>query len=754
MKMNTQNKQVYEFGSFRLDSTEHTLSLDGKIVPLTPKVFDTLLILIENNGHLVEKEELLEKLWADTVVEEGNLAKNISVLRKLLSEDGLKEPFIETVPKRGYRFIAPVREVKAENSQLVEKTSKSGLFQNPKTKIAVIATALLISGFAVGYYFYSKTISAAPLTDKDVILLTDFENKTGEDIFDGTLKQGLWIQLQQSPFLSIFPDSKAHETLKLMKRNPEEPITRELGRDICQREGLKAYIVGTITKLGSIYVIGLEAVNGQTGERIVLTQTQSGADDQKNILAALSKAATEMRKKLGEPLAQIAKSDKSLEEVTTSSLEALKAFTMARESERRNDLSEWILHCRRAIKIDPSFAMAYKSLAIVYFNRFEYTLAEEADRKAYELRERLSEREKLWVLAGHYRWTQEVDKHIATLKLLKSMYPREPDAMNDLGLEYRWIGDYEKALEEFRLAENTPPKDLLIFANLVKAYMHLNRYEEAKKAVEKAVKNGFERQHFEYLLYLLAFINNDEAEMQRVVELKNGKIHPLMRIRLRAYSGQWQQSMKFYRQQINLEGQDITKEPHAIQNADRAKRAAEIGQCSQAQSLANDSLKRFRSWVLMWRATFAFARCGNISRTQSLINEIQEKYPDSTYYNGFGIPIYKALIELNKDNPKEAIKLLETVRRYESGSFYWVQTVRGEAYLKLNENEKARIEFQTILDHRGWYPLSPLYPLAQLGKARAMKDKREYEKFFEMWKDADEDLEILIEAKKEYENLQ
>jgi DNA-binding winged helix-turn-helix (wHTH) protein/tetratricopeptide (TPR) repeat protein len=750
--MNAQNRFLYEFGSFQLNPAEHTLLHDGKVVSLTPKVFDTLLILIENSGHLVEKDELMEKVWSDTIVEEANLAKNISILRKVLSNDGLGDSFIETIPKCGYRFTADVKEINIDKSS--SKTPQSDLVQsNSKTKIAVIASVLIISVLAIGFYFYSNASKAKALTEKDVILLTDFENKTGEKVFDGILKEGLTIALQQSPFLSIFPDSKAYETLKLMKRNPEEPITRELGRDICQREGLKAYIVGTITKLGSIYVLGLEAVNGQTGERIVLIQTQAGADDQKNILAALSKASTEMRKKLGEPLAQIAKSDKSVDEVTTSSLEALKAFTMARESGRRNDLSEWILHCRRAIKIDPSFAMAHKELAVAYFNLDEYTLAEEADRKAYELRERLSERENLWVTAGHYRWTQEVDKHIATLKLLKSKYPREPDAMNDLGLEYQWIGDYKKALEEFRLAVNTPPKDLIIFGNLVKAYMHLNRYEEAKKTVEKAVNNGFERQHFEYLLYLLAFINDDEAEMQRVVELNNGKkIHPWLRVYLKAYSGQWQQSMKFYRQ-INLQGQE-TKERQAARNAFRAMTAAEIGQCSQAQSLANDSLKRFRSSFLMWRATFVFARCGNISRTQLLINEIQEKYPYSTYYNGFGIPIYRAMIELHKDNPKEAIKLLETVRRYESASFYWVQTVRGEAYLKLNENEKARIEFQTILDHRGWYSFSPLYPLAQLGKARAMKDKREYEKFFEMWKDADEDLEILIEAKREYENLQ
>jgi DNA-binding winged helix-turn-helix (wHTH) protein len=363
--MKGQQNHFYEFGSFRLDPAEHTLLHDGKVVSLTPKVFDTLLILIENNGHLVEKDQLLEQIWADTIVEEANLAKNISILRKVLSEDGLKEPFIETVPKRGYRFVAPVKEIKSGNSNPTEKTPKSKSLNNSKPKIVVIAVIFLISAFVFGYYFYSNARNVKPLTDKDVILLTDFENKTGEEIFDGTLKQGLIMQLQQSPFLSIFPDEQAHDTLKLMKRNPDEKITRELAKEICQRQGLKAYIAGTISKLGNIYIVGLETVNTQTGETIALTQEE--AESKEKVLKALSVAATKMRGMLGESLAQIEELNKPLN-VTTSSLEALQAFAMAKESAIKGNSFERIQHGKRAIEIDPNFASAYVSLSVGYWN--------------------------------------------------------------------------------------------------------------------------------------------------------------------------------------------------------------------------------------------------------------------------------------------------------------------------------------------------------------------------------------------------
>ena len=757
--MNGQQNYLYEFGSFRLDPVEHLLLCDGKEISLTPKVFDTLAILVENHGHIVDKDKLMELIWADAFVDESNLAKNVSVLRKVLAENDGNLQYIETIPKRGYRFVAPIIEVKAEESS--KKTPQTDLVpKNSKTKIAIIASALIISVFAIGFYFYSKTINATPLTDKDVILLTDFDNKTGEEIFDDTLKQGLTMALQQSPFLSIFPEAEAHETLKLMKRDPKEKITKELGREISQRKGLKAFVTGTLTKLGSAYVLGLEAVNTQTGETIAFVQAQADADDQKKVLSALSKAATEMRRKLGESVAQIEKFDKPLAEVTTSSLEALKALQAGGKLRNIGKHNEAIALFKRSIEIDPEFARGYLELYIEQRQIGHNELAMQSLAKAYKLRDKVSEREKIILDEIYYAdLLGDSLKAIEVLETGKQMYPRDSDMRNDLGIEYERIGEHEKALVEAEEALKLDPNDYVHIRNLAYRYVKRGRFAEAKDIIERAFQKDYDSLGiYHRTLYLMSLVNNDIEAMQKEIDWFKGKPNEYQALGMQAstaaYRGQWKKSREFIRRAIILAGQYDNKGYQLSIFKQQALKAAILGQCSQVRSLLNESpanIAEFVDFALV--IPFALVLCGENSRAQSLANEIKEKYPKSTLIHNLWLPIIQAITELKKGNAEEAIRILETARRYERASYFWVQTVRGEAYLKLNESEKAKVEFQKILDHRGREPASSLYPLAQLGKARAMKSKKEYEKFFEMWKDADEDLPVLIEAKKEYENL-
>jgi DNA-binding winged helix-turn-helix (wHTH) protein/lipopolysaccharide biosynthesis regulator YciM len=769
--MNNENKKIYEFGSFKLDSAEHTLSQDDEIVSLTPKVFDTLLILIENSGHLVEKDEILEKVWKDTIVEEANLAKNISILRKVLSNDGLGDSFIETVPKRGYRFTAEVKEISVEeNSKPLEtQTSQPNLIQkNSKTKIAIIATVLIISVLAFGFYFYSDASKANALTDKDVILLADFENKTGEDIFDGTLKKGLWRQLWQSPFLSIFPEEQARKTLEFMKRSKEERITRELAREICQRRGLKAFIVGTISNLGTSYALTLEAVNSVNGEKFAIAQFE--AESKEKILKSLSKAATEMRKKLGESLATIEKFDKPLE-ATTNSLQALKAYSDAVDIIANGKENESLPYFKRAIELDPQFAMAYLRLSGNYSSLVNYELAEEALRKAFELRDHASERERVLIESTYYYSIQrDINKSIEILEIAKRNYPRDALIRAFRTHYYLRLGKLDAALKEHselnRIMNEVKSADVEFQSESFSINLNFQigiikvMQGETGKAKEFFNKSGI-RNSSTCLgwLFGIAFMEGNEKELNEISKLNENRDGVcngfLLQAKAESFKGKWKSTELFYKKAVDFAQKKNNKEKATLSSVAYASAASEFGDCSKTEILENSPIDYYASVFPLTFSPLGLARCGKLPEAEKQINKLKEKYPNGTLENGIWIPMFKAQIELEKGNAKEAVRLMENAKEYEwaYGSRFYPQYILAQAYLKSGENEKAKAKFQKILDNRGRAPLDGLYPLAQLGKARTTKDKREYEKFFEWWKDADEDLEILIEAKKEYENL-
>ncbi len=766
--MSNECKKIYQFGSFKLDSAEHTLSLDDEIIPLTPKVFDTLLILIENNGHLVEREELLEKVWADSIVEEANLAKNISILRKTLSNNGLGDSFIETVPKRGYRFTAKVKEINDEESRSKKEPSQTNLVQKiPKAKIAIIATVLIISALAIGFYFYSDPSKANALTNKDVILLADFENTTSEDIFDGTLKQGLWKQLWQSPFLSIFPDEQARNTLKLMKRSRNERITRELAREICQRRGLKAYVVGTISKFGTAYALTLEAVNSVNGEKFAITQVE--AQNKEKILQALSAASTEMRKKLGESLTTIEKFDKPLE-ATTNSLEALEAYSDAVDVIANGKENESLPHFKQAIKLDPNFAMAYLRIGGNYIALEKYELANESFHKSFELRDHASDRERVLIESTYYYFIhRDINKSKGILKVAKRNYPRDAAIRTFLAYYYLQLGKIEDAFKEHKdlnkiLNEAKSAEiEFQSYAFSVNPNFQMGIIKVFQGETDKA-KEFFKQRNSSVCLgwlHAIAFMEGDERELNKIKKLnKNrdgGECNDLiLQATEDAFKGKWQASKQSFKKLLARAQKENNKEKEMLNSVAYAAMAPKFGDCSMTKTLETSSVDFYIISIPIIFSPLELAHCGKLVEAEKQINKLKEKYPNGTLENGLWIPLFKARIELEKGNAKEAIKLMENAKEYEwaYGSWFYPQYVKAQAYLKLGENEKAKAEFQKILNNRGRGPLSPVYPLAQLGKARAMKDRKEYDKFFEYWKDADKDLEILVEAKKEYENLQ
>ncbi len=650
-------------------------------------------------------------------------------------------------------------------------SSAEYIIQNVKqNKVAVfgVLAVLIISAISLSFYYYSSNSKTIGLTDKDVILLADFENKTGEDAFDGTLKQGLLFQLRQSPFLSIFSEEQARNTLELMKRAKDERITRELAREICQRQGLKAYIVGTISKLGTAYALTLEAVNSISGEKIAITQVE--AENKEKILQALSQGSTEMRKKLGESLATVEKFDKPLE-ATTNSFEALKAYTDGDELFVNGKQFKSLPFFQRAIELDPQFAMAYLKIGHNYIPNGKYELAKEAFRKAFELREHVSERERVLIERSYfYSEHGDIESSKEALEIAKRNYPRDAVIRARLGSDYFGLGKLDAAYAEFEEANrilnevNSPDPEFqsksLSISPIFQMGMIKLMQGDTDKAREFMNKSGTKNTIAGHgWLFCLAFVEGNEKELKEILkwyENKDGEYNGfLLQAHAEAFKGKWKTSEQFFKKAVALAQKKKNQENVTLYSVAYASWAAEMGDCSKTEILETAPIENYKNVYPVTFTPIGLARCGKFVEAEKQIKNLQEKYPNGTLENGIWIPMFKAQIELERGNAEEAVRIMENSKEYEwaFGSWLYPQYIRAQSYLKAGENEKAKAEFQRILDNHGRGPLAVSYPLAQLGKARATKDKREYEKFFEYWKDADEDLEILIEAKKEYENL-
>ena len=620
---------------------------------------------------------------------------------------------------------------------------------------------LLVLIVAGSSFFYLTRTRGAALTDKDTILLVEFDNRTGEEVFDGTLRQGLAVQLRQSPFLDIFPDQRIRDTLQLMRRSPDERVTREIGREICHRQGLKAYIAGAIAKFDRNYSLTLEALNSQTGDSLAIVQVEAEGKD--HVLTALSRAATELRERLGESLSSIQKFDAQLE-ATTSSLDALKEWTQGLKEQEKGQFLKAIEFSRRALEKDPNFALAWVALAIQYSHSGQPELASEYVTKAYALRERVNENERARITGLYFGVTGELDKAIASFEEYTRNYPRDIRGASNLANCYAQLGQIEKAAAIVEEALRVNPNSGSLYATQANNLIRLNRYAEVEVVLQQALARKFDAIAVRDNLHALAFIKGDAHGVQDQMAWASGKPDEYRavnwQVETASFAGEWRKSQDHLRRATELALSAEDKENAAFYSGFQAVRAAWLDESAQAVLLAETALKTHRNRDILVTAAFAFAFAGESVKAQQVMQELQKKYPKATQINQLAFPDIKAALAWHKGDAQNVLNLLEPTKHFEPVDEFWQQTLRTLAYLKLGKGAEAAAEARKVIDHRGEGPRSLLWPLAHLNLARASamqgntaQAKQMYEEFFKLWKNADADLPILIEAKREYGKL-
>ena len=613
-----------------------------------------------------------------------------------------------------------------------------------------------------------KFSTSSGATTRDSILLTEFENTTGEAIFDQTLKMALAFSLAQSPFLDIVPDSKVSQTLRLMGRSPSEKVSKELGEEICMRQNLKAFITGSITKFGEIYVLTLEAINARNNESLGREFEQ--VTSREEVLNALTRAAAGLRERLGESLSSIEKFNVPSESITTSSLEALKIFVLGREQIVNGRQFEAIPFYKKALELDPDFALAYTELAVVYRNTDQWKLAAEMTRKAYELRDAVSESEKLRITYYFHNFVNgELDKAIDTLELWRNTYPNFVVSYVSLSDSMERIGQSEKAVVFAREGIRIDPNYATIYMNLVESLVSLGRYDEAKETCKLAFERKLDGTYFHLFPLMISFIEHDDTAMQTDLRWFAGRDDEHLafdvQARAAAVKGQWRTAQDFSRRSVDLATHTNAREvagKYAAEQAVRvvfwssgtglpAKDDATLRSVLKAQT--NKAIGLEKGQIVVILVALSLAVAGQSDEATRLFDELLADRPKDTLLKHLWAPTIKAALWLQAGKLKEAVEELEITERLEKAGEFIPQYLRGLALLRLGRNREAAFEFDKILNFRGEAPLSSLYPLAHLGKARALKDRAEYEKFLEMWTDADKDMPALVAARAEFEAL-
>ncbi len=629
-----------------------------------------------------------------------------------------------------------------------------------------LAAATLVVAVAFALLLW-RPWQARALGEKDTVVLSDFVNTTGDPVFDGTLKQALAVQLEQSPFLNIFPESRIRQTLQYMGRARDERLTESLTRDLCQRAGLKAMLSGSIAMLGNAYVLTLDANNCQTGDSLAREQEQ--ADSKEHVLKALGVAASHLRGKLGESLASVKKFDAPVEEATTSSLEALKAFSLGEDFRLKRGRSvEAIAYYQKAVELDPNFALSYARLGTIFSNLSQPAKMAEYQKKAFDLRNRASERERLYIEAHYYTDTLgDIEKGRQAYELYHQLYPRDSVPPNNLAVIEEGFGHFDRALQYSQQTLALDPDTATTYSNLVGSYMGLNRFDEARRISETAIAKQRDEGDVHGTLADIAFMDHDVAGVQRQLEwAKNGEGPGFLThawALMAAFEGKMREFVKRDDEAVAIAAKQDMAEVGAGFLGQRATLQALVGQVQEAQRTAADALKGGHSRDALLGASVAYGLANNSREALALMEEMQQRFPQNTYKTFVAVPMTRATVELSRGNAPGAVEQLKSTTDYELGyaAGFLPTYLRGLAYLHASNGPGAAAQFQKILDHRGVDPVSPLYSLANLGLARANVLKHDndaarkgYQDFFAIWKDADPDIPILREAKAEYARLQ
>ena len=751
------------FGTFEVDLRAGELRKQGKRIKLQDQPFQVLSVLLQRPGDVVTREELRKQIWPeDTFVDfDNSLNTAINKLREALGDSADNPRFIETLPRRGYRFLAPVSGDQLKTPPLPAAKWKVAF---PVAVLALVATSTL-----AGWLWRSR--HRPPLTEKDAIVLGDFANFTGDPVFEGTLREGLSVQLEQSPFLSLVSEEGIHQTLRMMGQPVNARLTPEITREICQRTNSAAALDGSIALIGTRYNLILKAESCVNGDLRATTEAQ--ANDKSHVLDALSKAASELRAKLGESLNTLEKYNTPLEQATTPSLEALQAYSLGFKADGAGDMAAAVTFFERATQIDRNFAMAYLEMAGDLGLIGEFPLAVENSRKAFALRDRVSALEKLIIESEYAFYTSgDLPKALQIGELGERTYPRSSIFHEDRGQGLNYLGRYESGLKESLEALRVAPYRGVIYREIAHTYLYLNQPDKAEAAAKEARAKNLEA-NLTDVLYGVAFYRQDAAEMAhqaaRVRDVAGEKDLMLaIEADTASYFGHVREGRELSRRAADYAQQARENETASTYRAVSALRETLFGNPAVAQQSA--MLKgRASARDLNYAVALTFAYAGDAQRARTLADGLGKWFPEDTIVQFNYLPVLRAKLALLRANPHEALHSLESAAPYELGlpanSLYnWPNLypvyVRGEAYLAAHQGREAAAEFQKILDHRGIVLNEPIGALAhlQLGRAYVLqgdtaKARAAYQDFLALWKEADPDIPILRQAKAEYAKL-
>jgi DNA-binding winged helix-turn-helix (wHTH) protein/tetratricopeptide (TPR) repeat protein len=789
-------RHLYRFGLFDLDAEQRVIRRDGTKIALPPKAFDLLLYLVQNPQRPLTKEELLQAVWPDSFVEEGNLTQNIFLLRKALATSRDDFRYIVTLPGRGYQFASAVEMVNhsPQNEPALQESPDiepkpgaptmhalvSDETEDAKASIPTasagrppilptsserrprwwpaIATFLVLV-LATGSLVWWKNHRAPSRIQ--AIVLADFDNLTADGSFDVVLKKALEIDLAQSPYLDVMSGRETGDMLQLMGRDPNVALTPDVAKEICQRDNRQVMVNGSIANLGREYLLTLEATDCISGKK--LTEAKAEAASKEAVLAALDSTADRLRHNLGESAKSVGRFQVPIAQATTSSLAALKAYSIGEDMVGRlsKDETETLPVFQRAVELDPDFAMANVAIATDYNNLNEQKLAQPFYQKAFDLSGRVSEKERLYIRAHYYADSQkDLDQGIKEYRLWAETYPRDWGPWLNIAKAYTQTGQYASAVAAGEQALRLDANRAINYSVLATAYMRANRFADAKSTILRAEAIGKDSNDLHCLRFQLAFLEGDQAAMAREVASTHGKPSEWRVLIVQAFAaaaaGKYRQA-----EQLFHSAHGIAEHENLAESADDILLdQASVEIASGMPLAARATLSRVRKEDTD-SPDFALlnAQLGNISFAQRLLAQYSATDPGTLTKYAYA-PRLRAEIALQQKKPLEAIAALEPATPYELAGGLIAFAQRGEAYRRAEQLQNAEAEYRNILAHRGLNPLSPLFPLAHLWLARAearvgdvQGSRAEYEKLFALWKDADKDLPVLLATRREYAEL-